>query len=650
MNRLLHIIWIFWALTPNPHAQYLAIDPRAFDGVEIETFDSINTRGLEFSPCFFEGQLIYISSGSDARIDPTIGEAMFDFKLAREDRFSGNLIPDHPSWLDKLNSDYHEGPASYSDYHKSLFFSRNYRDQPSARGDHLRLYRSKWNGNSWSEAKPLNLVAEGSNLCHPSVSKDGKLLFFASDLPGGYGGMDLYFSINKGQSWSTPVNMGPAINTKGNELFPFIHDSGILFFSSDGHPGLGGLDIFYSQSILGVWSAAEALKEPINSSADDHGFILTPNSLKAFWSSSRKGGKGKDDLYSGRFEYPLVEGSLIPVGIQVEDTTIQSRLSNVNIELIPLRLQGQTNESTQEDQENFLLFELMKKRITLDELVSVTTNTEGYNEFLAFPNTQYIAKLSKSGYKDQYHLMNPVEKSQLLRIYMSSSCSYLTGQVSSSHQQLALPFASLLIKNKETGDSTRYITNPLGSFDICLNPNFHYDIEVEAAFHLPYSGPISVVSGQNLTRNFILKKQGDFPYAKRINEPLRLDKSNVFTGAVLVFNNIYYDYNKSSLKEGATRELDLLADYMVENPGIEIELIAHTDSRGSRDYNLKLSLERAESAKSYLVSKGISKDRVKAFGHGEAQLRNHCRDGIECNETQHEFNRRTEIKILRIRG
>jgi outer membrane protein OmpA-like peptidoglycan-associated protein len=129
-------------------------------------------------------------------------------------------------------------------------------------------------------------------------------------------------------------------------------------------------------------------------------------------------------------------------------------------------------------------------------------------------------------------------------------------------------------------------------------------------------------------------------------EPIIINKQEVKKGSVLVFDNIFYDYNSHDIKQGSAAELDQLVAAMVSNPSIKVQLSSHTDSRGESLYNQILSDKRAESAKSYLVNRGISESRVVAIGFGESRIRNRCEDGVKCTEEEHQFNRRTEVKIV----
>ena len=143
-------------------------------------------------------------------------------------------------------------------------------------------------------------------------------------------------------------------------------------------------------------------------------------------------------------------------------------------------------------------------------------------------------------------------------------------------------------------------------------------------------------------------KKWQLEIAPASDTPELLPEGPLEKGSIFVFDRIYYDYNDSEIRADATAELDALFAKMQENPGMRIEMIAHTDSRGQADYNLRLSVERAEAARRYLLKKGIDKSRIRAVGYGENQLRNHCRNGVECSEEEHAFNRRTEIRILAI--
>src|SRR5690606_30884883 len=132
---------------------------------------------------------------------------------------------------------------------------------------------------------------------HPSLSPDGMKLFFSSNMPGGYGGRDIYMSEKQGDTWSKPVNLGPEINSEKDEAFPFFHESGVLFFASEGHSGYGGLDLFMLDLSTRTWGKVINLGKPFNTPQDDFGMIVNTEGTSGYFSSNRDGGMGKDDIY-----------------------------------------------------------------------------------------------------------------------------------------------------------------------------------------------------------------------------------------------------------------------------------------------------------------------------------------------------------------
>ena len=184
---------------------------------------------------------------------------------------------------------------------KRLYFTRCEAGKREKKG--CIIMYSKKTGDKWSTPKNIGILPDSLVAAHPSISKDGLTLYFVSDLPGGFGEKDIWkvTRLRPGDAWSKPVNLGPDINTAGDELFPYIREDGILYFSSDGLIGMGGLDIFKAKPQPdGSW-VVQNMKPPINSFADDFGIAFEDGNEKGIFSSTRKG-KGNDDLYS--FELP----------------------------------------------------------------------------------------------------------------------------------------------------------------------------------------------------------------------------------------------------------------------------------------------------------------------------------------------------------
>ena len=206
--------------------------------------------------------------------------------------------------VDKINSSYHEGSAVVSKDGKTLYFTRDDYDGKKLKSDtkktsHLKIYKAELVNNKWSNIKELPFNDVNYSIGHPALSFDEKQLYFSSDMPNGFGETDLYkVEILGNDTYGKPQNLGATINTESKEMFPFIENDSLLYFSSDGHVGLGGLDVFKSKIDGDLFSDVENLKQPINSKKDDFSFTINRKKRIGFFSSNRAGGKGDDDIYS----------------------------------------------------------------------------------------------------------------------------------------------------------------------------------------------------------------------------------------------------------------------------------------------------------------------------------------------------------------
>ena len=274
---------------------------------EAKTAGNINTTESDFGPVILNGELVF---ASDFIHNPAIakkygwtGRGYLDImKSGPEtpgDYWNGLKMP---SEFDAtLNQEYHDGPATFSADGNTIYFTRSFFGKAKREGiyktNELKIfYSTKTNGN-WGEAKPFYLNSKDYSVGQPSLSADGQTLYFVSDMPGGQGGTDIWMCQREGDSWGKPINLGPTINTKENEMFPGINNNGTLYFSSEGHAGFGALDIFESKKINGNWATPVNMQRPINSSYDDFAIAFTPGSKTGFFSSNRTGGVGNDDIY-----------------------------------------------------------------------------------------------------------------------------------------------------------------------------------------------------------------------------------------------------------------------------------------------------------------------------------------------------------------
>ena len=276
-----------------------------FNSIEKNTISKVNfnTKYNDFGAIVFNDQIIFASSRHIAaavkRVYAWDNQPLLDlYQVPSEGGTVDNVVQLGGS----VNSIHHEGPATYSPVRNKIYFSRNNSNDAIENGVmQVGIYSADLVNGKWENVKPTNLNNANYIVYHPSLSKDGSKLYFASDMPGGFGGTDIYVSVvNEDGSLGEAKNLGAVVNTEGNEAFPFIHpEEDTLYFSSDGFVGYGLMDVFASvkdenDEIVNVIN----LGEPINSNKDDFGYYLSDDGFKGYISSNRKGGVGGDDIYA----------------------------------------------------------------------------------------------------------------------------------------------------------------------------------------------------------------------------------------------------------------------------------------------------------------------------------------------------------------
>ncbi|MDI9873700.1 MULTISPECIES: carboxypeptidase regulatory-like domain-containing protein [Bacteroidota] len=535
-----------------------------------------------------------------------------------------------------LNTKYHEGPVTFSSDGRKIVFTRNNYNSGSFktsadRVNKLKLYTAedKKGDGQWSAVKEVPFNNNEYSTGHPTLTKDDKLMYFVSDMPGGFGGTDVYVVEYNNGNFGTPVNLGPQINTEGNEMFPFVDEKGNLYFASDGHAGLGGLDIFFVELQDGktVKSKIKNLGAPINTSQDDFGLITDGERRQGYLSSNRKRGGADDDIY--RFTRECDEKpECRELQVIVFDAESKLPLDNADVEV---STEGKTEMKKTDSNGTF--------KICLDEDKSylLKASREGY-----LPNTVgYSAKDAKIEQSTLDIPLQPVKEvegdSLSARISPSGNpnpalpCKVTTlrGRVTSNKDKQPIAGVLVTLRNECDGTIQQVVTGADGryQFDICQG----CDYNLEAA-------------KENFgSKSNKIKKVGDNP-PKYINSNLSMFEE----GDVITIDNIYYDYGRYNIRPDAARELEKLVSLMKRYPKMRIDLRSHTDSRSSTEFNQKLSENRSKSVVSYLRKRGIASTRLESSGFGETQLLNECADGVECTEEQHQTNRRTEFKVIQM--
>lgn len=302
---------------------------------------TFNSDAADFSPEFYENdQIVFVSSRES-------GTAFANVFKWDNSEYLNLYVTDKKNkgklFQSGINSKYHEGPLSIYGNNQKMIFTRNDYLNNSLGADEegitkLKLYSaSREKDGEWNKPEEFKFNNAEYSVGHPAVTEDGKILVFASDMPGGLGGTDLYMSEWINDQWSEPVSLGGTINTKGNELFPYLNNDRQLFFSSDGHGGFGGLDIFGTDlSAKDDKSHLVNLGKPINSSFDDFSLIMEGD--HGFFSSNREGGKNNDEIFSFKAQVPLVQTYSLKVAVSdnatatfIEDATLLIRDTTGNI-------------------------------------------------------------------------------------------------------------------------------------------------------------------------------------------------------------------------------------------------------------------------------------------------------------------------------
>ncbi len=621
----------------------LAQIPLAEEKVIVTNERRVNSDELEFSPVFYKDGIVFITSRFET-VQMNVKDKNIDgkniFSIYRSQRDAEGFLQEPTPFANELMFRLHEGPLTFDRTGQRIFFTRNEPSKVAADGyKKLQVYTAVYNGMKWDSLEKLPFNNPEFNYLHPTISPDDDLMIIASDLPGGYGGMDLYAVVKEDGKWSKLVNLGGNVNTIGNEVFPFLAADGTLYFASDGHGGLGNLDLFYSRRQLGEWTAPVNLGVPFNSPSDDFGFIVDRDNKNGYFSSDRKGGFGGDDIYSF-----YIEGdnrAIAGAGRGLEDLVVKDALGNplsgAMVKAIHMDEVAIATDSSgivrllpaEDDPQRFVLdvspYNLGNKGLTDDS---------GKTD-LALRQGNYVVKIAKEGYLPKYIAVGPeTDLSQMdIRLLPATNCVTVSGLVSINNGRMPVSGATVSIVDIKTKERITVYTDERGYYEYCVPCNRNYTVYATRNNVSTEPGTIST-SEIPCVQNSI------------IDLPLNFMGMPLYAGMTIVLPNIYFNFDDDKLRPDAYKDLDEVVAMMRGFPGMRLELASHTDSRGTQAYNLDLSRRRSLSVLKYLVEHGIEEERLVARGYGESQLRNHCSDGVVCSEAEHQLNRRTEIKII----
>lgn len=646
----------------------------AIGEVTVTNESVLNSAKIEFSPMYYQNDIIFISTRTKGeKRDRWINDNYMDFYISKKGEDGQLTKPE--LWADELKTEYHEGPSVFSKDHKTIYFTRNdfHKGKKGKAKDgttKLKIFSAVIESGEWTQITDLPFNNTEYDVAHPALTKAENMLIFASNQKGGFGGMDLYVSYKEGTSWSEAINLGSRINTAGDEVFPFIHSDGSLYFASNGWSSLGGLDIFAASQVYNhpdsLWEYPFNVGAPINSSADDLGLIINTDKKEGFFSSARDGGQGEDDIYFFKVKDGLDDVVPMPamnIDVCVYDDDTRLRLENATVSV---RRDANLDTSQQNSVTNENGFTLCKLRLGDPYIIDVQRegyyntsdyfimpkNTDGLDEYCIGLTRDHTIEIAEEVVEEEQTRKNytttdipPVNYEYNPEV--SLGATHVVGKVMNVDYDKPLPNASVILLNRCTGEELVMEVDENGDFGFPLECGCEYVVKSKKNKFFGDNQIISLVNAEDCNKGVELE-MAMTPNFDRAGDPFLVQnetlESIVEKGDIIELKSIFYDYDKWNIRPDAASDLKDLVIIMKKYPSMEIELSSHTDRRGSSSYNQVLSTKRAVSAKAYIVNKGIRASRVEAVGYGEAKLKNECK---LCSESDHQENRRTEVLITK---
>jgi outer membrane protein OmpA-like peptidoglycan-associated protein len=438
-------------------------------------------------------------------------------------------------------------------------------------------------------------------------------------MEGGKGGMDIYVTKRDSSGiWGTPINLGDKVNTAGSEVFPFIASNGLLYFSSNGHDGLGGLDIYEAKLVNDQGTKVYNMGIPVNTKDDDFGIFLNEDNKTGYISSNRKNGGMDDDIYELQILREVKRGK--EVIIVAKDK--ESGLPIANAKLV---INGDS--------------------LSTDEKGEYSTTLEDEKEYK-------VEALKEDYFKgeDTFSSTSALEDSFTREVLLEKDPKlFLKGLITDAKTNQLLDSVSIKVTDISAGsDFDTYTTNSAGDYFKFLwgkriGEKLTYLIRLERNGYLQ----------RTIVFTYDITQPGQIDMNQLVNLSLGKIEVGMDIAKMIDMKPIYFDVAKSNIRPDAAIELDKIVQVMNEYPNMYVELGSHTDCRSAAAANMKLSTARAKASTDYIVKKGINKTRIVAKGYGESKLLNNC--GCEgkvkstCPEEEHAKNRRTEFLITKLK-
>lgn len=594
----------------------------------IKTVDGLNSTESDFSPAYYnqKKELVYTTNrenhGASNKEFAWDNTNFLDLYKSKID--TAKQTAEKPERFDKsLKTQYHDGPIAFSPDGKTMLLSRsNYYDdkiqKSSSNTINIQLYYATKTNDNWGELKPFPHNNKDYNFGQACFAPDGKTIYFVSDMQGTYGNTDIWETTFDGKNFTQPKNLGQEVNTEGREMFPFVDDDKLLLFASDGHVGLGGLDIHLAKLMGNEAVYITNAGYPINTNFDDFGFIYDSNTLKGFFTSNRTGGKGKDDIYAIKLKEPFVQKKVLK-GKVIDETSkdpIPFATINITDDI------GNVIETIKADDKGDF-----SALIPKDANIQTLTKKEGYN-----PNQSNTLAY------------NDIPKDPIT-IPLNKQDFRLDGLVLDANTNKPLDGVKVSILDAVTNkDAMIKLTDDKGDFKINLNDKKNEE-KIKYVIHIEKAG----YESKDITVEKTRAEMDANPIIKVTEKLASPNSSNSSGNDIFAIEPIYFDLDKSDIRPDAQEQLDKLIQALNTRKDIKIEISSSTDCRATNVYNMALSQRRANATANYLVSKGINKNRLKLKWTGEDNLTTNCpcepTNESSCSEEQHQQNRRSNFKV-----
>jgi outer membrane protein OmpA-like peptidoglycan-associated protein/tetratricopeptide (TPR) repeat protein len=627
------------------------------NGYKITSLD-INSEQQDFGTSFYGDDVVFTSSRTGLE---TVVRRWNWNQLGFLDIYKAKLdtatyqLSEPTAHHKKFNKKYHEGPATFNEAGDIMIFtSNNYSGRSSKDEVTLEMFESRKENGKWGKPVAFPYNNKEFSIGHGSLTKDGNTLYFVSDMPGSIGGTDIYRS-HRGENgeWTEPEHLGEEINTEANEMFPYIHPDTVLFFASNGHPGLGGLDIFYIDTRENGLNKTVNMNSPVNSSKDDFAFIMNEGKKKGFFSSNRIGGLGDDDIYAFHRDKSLKFNQLLRGKVIDELGHIVPF-----VKVLLYDIDGTVLGEVVTDDKGDYKFELKDGKS-----YNLMAEKEGHSLGLGKIETDdekrdYIQDLMILGPNTHVDLDLPIntevnklgfDDNMLVYsgVFPDSPGLSLHSMVRDMRNGEPLSNAQISLYDKSTGEETVLISPATGDNTWYLDPkryaNSRYSVRVIKDGYYPmefdFDTSDDALGQYSFMTNLIpMLEEG---------EEINMNLADIFS-----IDPIYFDLDKHNIRPDAALELNKVVDVLHQYPNMVLELSSHTDCRASKGYNNRLSNSRAKATARYIRERIEVASRITGKGLGEEDLVNDCEcEGeviSDCSEEEHQRNRRTEFRIVKM--